>query len=570
MKTKIAQSIAKLLGNVNVEDLMALMEVPSEERLGDLALPCFSLAKFLRKNPKIIAEELEEGMVTEQSALGIRQIEAVNGYLNIFMERTAYVAGCVSRLQEAHFGMAQTGMGKTICMDYSSPNIAKNFHVGHLRTTVIGNSLYKIFSELGYQVVRINHLGDWGTQFGKLIVAYKRWSSKEAVEEKGIEELLRIYVKFNAEAEKEQGLKNEARSWLVKMEQNDEEALAIWQWFKEISMVEFERVYDLLGISFDSYVGESFYRDKVPALVEELQKKGLLQESQGANVIDLSEYDMPPCLITKSDGASIYHSRDIAAVLYRKEKYNFEKCLYVTGLEQTLHFKQVFKAVEIMGYDWTEGLVHVPYGLVSLAGAKLSTRSGNIIYAEDILKEAIERAKEAVEAKNPNLSNKDKVAHMVGVGAVIFHDLFHQRIKNVDFSWEEVLSFEGTSGPYVQYTYARAKSVLRKAVAEQGGCLKTVTDVNFSKLTDDYSYALIKRLAGYEEAVQKAAERYEPSVIAKYLISVATAFNKFYHECPILKAEGEEKQVRLMLVDLTQKVIAQACGLLGMECPEEM
>lgn len=565
MKNKIAESIVKLLENGNVEEVAEMLETPPEESMGDFALPCFAFAKVRRKSPKIIAEELTAGLSEKKDELGISRIEAVNGYMNLYMERGSYVKACVEKLNAEGFGVGKPGGGKTVCMDYSSPNIAKNFHVGHLRTTVIGNSLYKIYDKLGYDVVRINHLGDWGTQFGKLIVAYKLWSSKEEVEEKGIEELLRIYVKFNEEKDNDPTLIEEARQWLVKMEQDDPEALGFWQWFKEISMIEFERIYDMLGISFDSYIGESFYRSRVPALVEELKAKNLLVESQGANVVDLAAFDMPPCLITKSDGASIYHSRDMAAVLYRKETYGFEKCLYVTGLEQTLHFKQVFKAIELMGYDWTEGLVHIPYGLVSLDGAKLSTRGGNIIYAEDILKEAIERAMSAIMNKNPNLENKEEVAHMVGVGAVIFHDLFNQRIKNIDFNWDEVLSFEGTSGPYVQYTYARAKSILRKADYQKPG-----KEVDFNKLTDDYSFKLIKELLGYEEAIKKAAEKYEPSVIAKYLISIASVFNKFYHECPILKAEEEEKLAKLYLVDLTQGIIKECCELLGIKCPEEM
>ncbi len=565
MKNKIAESVVKLLENGSLEEVAGMLEMPPEESMGDFALPCFAFAKVLRKSPKIIAEELAAGLEEQKVGLGIGRIEAVNGYVNLYMERGSYVKACVEKLMTEGFGVDKSGTGKTICMDYSSPNIAKNFHVGHLRTTVIGNSLYKIYDKLGYKVVRINHLGDWGTQFGKLIVAYKLWSSKEEVEEKGIEELLRIYVKFNVEKDANPSLVEEARQWLVKMEKDDPEALGFWEWFKEISMIEFERVYDMLGISFDSYIGESFYRSKVPALVEELKAKNLLVESQGANVVDLAAFDMPPCLITKSDGASIYHSRDMAAVLYRKETYGFEKCLYVTGLEQTLHFKQVFKAIELMGYDWTEGLVHIPYGLVSLDGAKLSTRGGNIIYAEDILKEAIERAMSAIMNKNPHLTNKEEVAHMVGVGAVIFHDLFSQRIKNIDFNWDEVLSFEGTSGPYVQYTYARAKSILRKAKYQ-----KSDKAVNYEKLTDDYSFKLVKELLGYEETVKKAAERYEPSVIAKYLISLASAFNKFYHECPILKAEEEEKLAKLYLVDLAQGVIKECCELLGMKCPEEM
>lgn len=565
MKKKICQYLSKVLLEMSEEELMKTMEIPPEEKMGDLALPCFAMAKKMRKNPMQIASELVKKLNEQKDELGIEKVESVGAYCNIHLKRDLFVEKCFESLQKDKYGVSQIGAGKTVCMDYSSPNIAKNFHVGHLRTTVIGNSLYKIYQKLGYDVVRINHLGDWGTQFGKLIVAYKLWSSEELVKEKGIEELLRIYVKFENESKKSESLIVEAREWFVKMEQNDPEALEIWNWFKDISMVEFERIYDLLGISFDSYLGESFYRDKVPALVEKLKEMKLLVESQGAQVIDLEKYDMPPCLITKSDGGSIYHSRDIAAILYRKEKYNFEKCLYVTGLEQSLHFKQIFTAIEVMGYDWGDGLIHVPYGLVSLAGEKLSTRGGNIIYAEDILKEAIERAYNAIIEKNPSLNDKEETAKKVGVGAIIFHDLFNQRIKNVDFSWKEVLNFDGTTGPYAQYTYARAKSVLRKA-----GKAVEASEVDYATLTDDVTYNLVKVLAGYEDAVINAAEKNEPSVVARYVISLATAFNKFYHDCTILQAEEKEKKARLLLTDKVQKILCEACGLLGMECPEEM
>lgn len=565
MKEKICHYLSGIVEEISAEEFLDMMETPPEEEMGDLALPCFGLAKKLHRNPKIIADEIAEKLNAQKDALCIERVENVGAYCNIFWNRKAYVEDCLSQLQMENLGVTQTGMGKTICMDYSSPNIAKNFHVGHLRTTVIGNSLYKIYQKLGFQVVRINHLGDWGTQFGKLIVAYQLWSNEEMVREKGIEELLRIYVKFNAEAEHDAQLITEAREWFVKMEQNDPQAIGIWEWFKQISMVEFEHVYQLLGITFDSYVGESFYRDKVPALVEELKKKNLLVESQGAQVIDLEEYQMPPCLITKSDGSSIYHSRDIAAVLYRKEKYNFAKCIYVTGLEQSLHFKQVFKAIEVMGYDWADTLVHVPYGLVSLDGEKLSTRNGNIIYAEDILKEAISRAETAILEKNPDLGDKAEVARMVGVGAVIFHDLYNQRIKNIDFSWKDVLNFEGSTGPYVQYTYARAKSVLRKY-----GRPVDFDQVDCNMLTDNVSYHLIKLLGGYEDAVKNAAEKCEPSVVARYVMNLAVAFNKFYHDCAILKAEEPVKQARLALTELTQRVLQDGCGLLGLACPEEM
>lgn len=599
----------------SAEKIMQLLETPPEDTMGDLALPCFSMAKILRMSPAKIAEELAKALTQQVNAqpemqqvlkseevtlakgekvietLGIAKVEAVNGYLNIYLDPMMYVGNCLAQLEQPDFGLQKSGVGKTVCMDYSSPNIAKNFHVGHLRTTIIGNSLYKIYNKLGWKVVRINYLGDWGTQFGKLIVAYHKWSSKETVEAKGIEELMRIYVKFTAESEQDETLIEEARKWFVRMEQDDGEALAIWQWFKEISLVEFERVYQLLGTEFDTYSGESISRGKVPSLVEELHQKQLLTESQGAYVIDLSEYDMPPCLILKKDGGSIYHSRDIAALLYRKQEYGFAKCLYVTGMEQALHFKQVFQAIEVMGYDWKDELVHVPYGLVSLQGAKLSTRSGNIIYAEDILKEAIQRALHAVEQKNPNLSDKETVAEMVGVGAVIFHDLYNQRIKNVDFSWDEILSFEGTTGPYVQYTYARAKSILRKAA---GGLKKNCnvddrgsecSGVSYAQLfsgqtigkeefcavmSEGTAYALLKTLMGYADAVEKAAQKYEPSVLARYVIEVATAFNRFYHECPILQASETVKTARLKLVQITCDVIADVCGLLGMKCPEEM
>ncbi len=558
------ESISHSLSEISVEMIMNLFEVPTENNMGDLALPCFALAKLLRKNPAVIANELAAEL-QEKKIEGIEKIETVKGYLNIFLKREMYIRRALEKSTSDNHGVKQIGEEKVVCMDYSSPNIAKNFHVGHLRTTIIGNSLYKIYDKLGYQVVRINHLGDWGTQFGKLIVAYLRWSSKEAVEQDGLEELLRIYVKFSKEAKESEYLMEEAREWFVKMEQEDEEALAVWNWFKEISMVEYKRIYDLLNISFDSYIGESYFRSLVPDLVKQLEEKQLLVESQGAKVVDLSAYDMPPCLILKNDGGSIYHSRDIAAALYRKNTYHFEKCFYVTGLEQTLHFKQVFKAIELMGYDWYDELVHVPYGLVSLEGAKLSTRNGNIVYAVDILEESMKRAMDAIIEKSPELDEKETVARQVGVGAVIFHDLFNQRTKNIDFVWDEVLSFDGTTGPYVQYTYARAKSILRKGHSDFA-----IKDVDFSKLEDDRSYELVKILDGYEAAVVEAMQRNEPSIVARYLIKLTTRFNKFYHDCPILQAEEECKKARLYMVNAVQAVIADACGLLGMECPEEM
>ncbi len=565
MKKILSNMIIKHLDGFSEKEVELLLEIPPESSMGDYSLPCFSLSQKLKKSPVIIANQLKSELESDMDKGVISDIQNLNGYLNIYLNKSSYIKHIFEKSYHLNMGISSESNGKVICMDYSSPNIAKNFHVGHLRTTVIGNSLYKIYQKLGYKVIRINHLGDWGTQFGKLIVAYKNWSSKDQVEQYGIEELLRIYVLFNSEAERKPELKEEARYWFSKMEQGEEEALSIWEWFKEISLKEYERVYHLLRVEFDYYTGESFYMDQVPALVTQLKEKGLLEESQGANIVSLEKYHMPPCLITKSDGSSIYHSRDMAAVLYRKKEYAFEKCLYITGLEQKLHFAQVFKAIEEMGYDWTDGLVHIPYGLVSLDGEKLSTRTGNIIYAEDILKEAVYRSSKLIAQKNSSLQDKEQIAEMVGVGAVIFHDLFNQRIKNVNFSWDEVLSFEGASGPYVQYTYARAKSILRKGNVE-----KVNVKIDVDMLMDEVSYELVKELSKYEDKIEEAASRYEPSVIARYVWGLATAFNKFYHDCNILNAEKRVKEARLVLVDLTQKTIKDAMGLLGIQCPEEM
>lgn len=565
MKTDMIGLFEDYSEEVSEEEICAVIEVPPDETMGDYAIPCFSFAKKLHKSPTVIAKDMKEYLESKKANGVISEVKNVGGYCNIFLDRKNEVKNILKTASGPDFGVKKCGTGKTICMDYSSPNIAKNFHVGHLRTTIIGNSLYKIFEKLGYKVVRINHLGDWGTQFGKLIVAYQRWSSQEAVLKNGIEELLRIYVKFNEEKEKDPDLMNQARAWFVKMEQNDEEAIQIWNWFKEMSMKEFERVYELLGMSFDYYIGESFYRSQVPALARELEEKGLLAESEGARVIKLDEYDMPPCMILKNDGGSIYHSRDIAAILYRKDTFDFDTCIYVTGSEQTLHFKQVFKVIELMGYEWYEGLVHVPYGLVSLDGEKLSSRTGNIIYAEDILREAMKRAYGAILEKNPELKNKEETAKQVGVGAVIFHDLFNQRIKNVDFKWNEVLSFEGTTGPYVQYTYARACSILKKAET-----LPNMEKADPEFLVDDISYKLIRIINRYEDAINAAAENYEPSIVARYIITLATEFNRFYHECNILRAGGEIKNSRLAVVNIVAQIIKEACSLLGMECPNEM
>ncbi len=564
MKEILCDLVAKYLNGFTKDEIISFLEVTSNPDMGDFSLPCFTMAKKLKKSPIRIAEELKLSIMQDEETSVISELKVVNGYLNFFINRELYIHKVINLAMENDYGVSDEGKGKVIAMDYSSPNIAKNFHVGHLRTTIIGNSLYKIYDKLGYQVIRINHLGDWGTQFGKLIVAYKNWSSKEQVQEKGIEELLRIYMLFSAKAEKNPELNEEARAWFARMEQGDEEALSIWKWFNDISMIEFQRIYKMLGVEFDYYTGESFYMKEVPVLVEKLKEKKLLEESEGANIINLKDYNMPPCLITKKDGSSIYHSRDIAAVLYRKQQYKFDKCIYVTGTEQNLHFAQVFKVVELMGYEWHQELMHVPYGLVSLKGAKLSTRNGNIIYAEDMLNEAIERSTTIIEQKNPLLKDKESVAKKVGIGAVIFHDLYNQRIKNVDFSWEDILNFDGATGPYVQYTYARSKSILRKV----GNAINI--DINAKLLSDEASYNLIKNIALYPEKIKEAAKRYEPFIISRYMINLSSAFNKFYQECNIMNVNKELQEARLLLVELTGKIIKEGMGLLGIECPEEM
>lgn len=563
MKNKIIDLITDSIEELDRETVSRILEIPPQEDMGDFAFPCFQLAKIFRKAPNLIAQEVAEKINKTDF---VSKVAAMGPYVNFFIDRTMFVSEMLKQVSVDNYGSSEIGCGKTICIDYSSPNVAKNFHVGHLRTTLIGNSIYRIYKKLGYRVERINHLGDWGTQFGKLIVAYKKWGSKEAVEQNGISELMKIYVKFHEEAEKDDTLNDEARAWFVKMEQGDEEALSIWEWFKDISLIEYKRIYELLNVDFDSYAGESFYRDKTSAVVDELKEKGMLEESEGAFIVDLEKYDMTPCLIMKKDGSSIYATRDLAAIFYRKKTYDFEKCIYVTGMEQKLHFAQVFKVVELMGYEWAKtDLIHVPYGLVSLEGGKLSTRSGNIIYAEDILRESVSKIKEVINDKNPDLQDKEEVAKMVGIGAIIFNDLYNQRIKDVTFSWDKIHSFDGETGPYVQYTYARAASVLRKT-----GITDVPEEIDSSLLTDEASVSLLKELIRFPEVVETAAERLEPSVVARFVMSVAQAFNHFYHENQCNVEDEKLKRARVKLVIIAKKAIKDGLDLLGMKCPEQM
>lgn len=561
MKNKVVDLLLENTEGLTREELVQLVEIPPKTELGDFAFPCFRLAKVYRKAPQVIAQELKEKI---GDADFLSRIEVQGGYLNFFVDKAKFARHIVESYNAAtNYGDSTEGNGQTICIDYSSPNVAKNFHVGHLRTTIIGNSLHKIYKKLGYNVVRINHLGDWGTQFGKLIVAYKKWGSKEAVERDGISELMSIYVKFHDEAEKDPSLNDEARAWFTKMEHGDEEALSIWRWFLDISLKEFMRVYDILGMEFDSYNGESFYNDKMAAVIKELKEKGLITVSDGAQIVDLEPYNMPPCLITKKDGSSLYATRDISAALYRQNTYHFTKCLYVTGLEQKLHFAQWFKVIELMGYDWYKGLVHIPYGLVSLKSGKISTRKGNVLYAEDILNESIQKIREIIAEKNPDLPDKETVAKQVGIGAIIFNDLYNQRIKDVIFDWDKLLNFDGETGPYVQYTYARAASVMRKV-----GDIPTTYD--YDVLTDEASMALLKEISRYPEVVKDASEKYEPFVIARYAVALAQAFNKFYHDCQINVEDDNVKYTRANVVNMTKSILKDALDLLGIACPEQM
>ena len=561
MKAQIIDIIAKA-ANLDTETVSNLIEIPPKADMGDYAFPCFQLAKTLRKAPPMIAADIAEAIGESEI---IDKLEVKGAYLNFFLKKEIFVKSMVEKSTTANFGSSTIGAGKSICIDYSSPNVAKNFHVGHLRTTIIGNSLYKIYSKLGYQVERINHLGDWGTQFGKLIVAYKAWGSKEAVEKDGVAELMKLYVKFHDEAEKDDSLNDQARDWFTQMEHGNEEALAIWQWFVDISLKEYKGTYELLGMEFDHYLGESFYRDKTADVVNRLTNAKLLKESEGAQIVDLEEYNMAPCLIMKKDGSSIYATRDLAAIFYRKATWNFDKCLYVTGQEQKLHFAQVFKVVELLGNEWaTDSLVHIPYGLVSLEGAKLSTRSGNIIYAEDILLEAIDKVKDIIAEKNPNLENKDEVAKIVGVGAILFNDLYNQRIKDVSFKWDKVLNFDGETGPYVQYTYCRCASILRTIAYDVNA------DIDYSLLLDDEAIALLKEINRFPQVVADAAEKYEPSIVARFAMDVAQSFSRFYNACRVNVEDEALRNARGKLVEITKTTLKDALDLLGIQCPEQM
>ena len=559
----IAQAIAQA-AELEVSDIETAVEIPADTKMGDYAFPCFRLAKTLRKAPPLIAQDIVSKLVKPDF---VSDIQVVGAYINFYVDKSVYVKNILTKVLEekGDYVNSELGKGKTIVLDYSSPNIAKPFHIGHLRSTAIVNALYNIYKTLGYKCVGINHLGDWGTQFGKLIVAYKKWGNKEAVEKDDIKELSRIYVKFHQEADKDPSLNDEARAWLVKMQEGDKEALDLWKWFCDISMLEFNRIYKRLGVSFDSYAGESFYNDKMAAVVEEIKEKNLLTESQGAQIVDLEKYNMPPCLILRSDGGTLYPTRDISAAIYRKETYDFDKCIYITALDQNLHFAQWFKVIDLMGYEWAKDLVHVPFGLVSLGDGKLSTRQGHVVLMEDILNQSVEKTRGIIESKNPNLENKEAVAEEVGIGAIIFDDLYNSRIKNVVFDLEKMLSFEGETGPYAQYTHARACSILRKA-----GVDSIEGSVDTTLLTDEASVNVCKALDEFPAKFVDAAEKNEPYIITRHIIEICKAFNKFYNENNIMNSEGELKKARLAVVMAVRDAIKKGLETIGLKAPEQM
>lgn len=559
-KELIASELAKVIDSLDQDAILNLLEQPKSSDLGDIAFPAFSLAKVERKAPQAIAADIAEKI--DQSAF--EKVVATGPYVNFFLDKSKISDQVIKSVIEAgaDYGQQDEGHGQNITIDLSSPNIAKPFSVGHLRSTVIGDALSNIFRKMGYNTIKINHLGDWGKQFGLLMVAYKKWGSKEAVEANPIDELLKLYVRINAEIENDPELDEEGRKWFKKLEDGDPEATELWQWFRDESLVEFNRIYKLLGVEFDSLNGEAFYNDKMDEGVQILEDKGLLKESKGASIVELDDVNLPPAMIKKSDGATLYITRDIATAMYRARTYNFVKNIYAVGQEQSNHFRQLKAVLKKMGFDWSNDMVHVDFGLVTKNRQKLSTRKGNIILLEPTLQEAISRAKAQIEEKNPELENKEEVAHAVGVGAVKFYDLKTDRRNGYDFDLEAMVSFEGETGPYVQYAYARIQSILRKANFTPS------TDATYS-LSDPESWEIIKLLQDFSRVVKRAAENYDPSLIAKYAINLAQAFNKYYAHTRILD-ESPERESRLALSYSTAVVLKEALRLLGVDAPEKM
>ncbi len=580
IKQKTAKAIAAALEKIgavdalNVQDIASILEYPPSPENGDLAFPCFRLSKALRKAPPVIANDIKESLTLCE---GIERAETAGGYLNFYFDRTVFASELLSEISKkgALYGSSNEGEGKTVVLDYSSPNICKPFHIGHLGTTVIGHSIKRLHEFSGYKCIGINYLGDWGTQFGKLMVAYRKWGNKEAVENGGIDVLVDLYVRINREIDGDPdngipqniALADEARAEFHKLEMGDEDNIALWKWFKEISLKEYEKTYAQLDISFDSYLGESFYTDKMPAQVQKLRDMGLIKLDDGASIVDLSDYKMPPCLILKRDGSTLYPTRDIAAAVYRHETYDFDKCIYVTADQQSLHFKQWFKVVELMGYDWYDKLVHIPYGTISVAGVKLSTRHGNVLLLRDVFGQAVDKVRSVINEKNPELENKESVAEAVGIGAIIYYYLLGSTNKSSSFVMDDALSFDGNTGPYAQYTYARTCSILAKA-KESGFAPSNGSNVI---ITSDEEFELSKMLALFPEKVKSALDMYEPSVITHYIFDVATAFNRFYHNCQVLGADDDKvRATRLALTESTGHVLKSAFSLICMKAPEKV
>ncbi len=566
LKKKIAESIARAVAEkypaatVTADEIAEMLEYPPDPAMGDLAFPCFKLSRALRAGPPQIAATLAGAVACDE----VGKIEVAGGYLNFFINCNAFALRVINAVTEEGdmYGSPRCGEGKTVVLDYSSPNVAKPFHIGHLGTTVIGHSLKLLHEFAGYHCIGINHLGDWGTQFGKLIVAYRKWGSREEVERGEIDELVRLYVRFHEEAEKDESLNDAARAEFTKLEAHDEENIALWKWFIEISLREYQKTYGQLGISFDSYNGESFYTDKMPRQIEVMREKNILTLDDGATVVNLDAYNMPVCLILKRDGSTLYPTRDIAAAVYRKETYDFDKCIYVTSAGQSLHFAQWFKVIELMGYDWADRLVHVPYGTVSINGAKLATRTGNVVLLKDLFAQAIEKAHAITAEKNPNLENLDEVAESVGVGAIIFHYLMNNRMRDINFILEDALSFDGNTGPYAQYTYARTASILAKAGGEGN---MTAYDMN------DAEAGLAKTIATFPEVVKAALADYEPSCITRYILDLCAAFNRFYHDCQIISCEEPAvRDARIAMTAAAHTVLGRALTLICMKKTERI
>ena len=566
---RIADLIAPQVEGLEKEEIRSMIETPADSKMGDYAFPCFKLAKILRKAPPMIAKGIAEAIGDDAM---FEKVEQVNAYVNMFLKKDAFAKEVVSEVVAAgdDYGKCSLGEGKTVIVEYSSPNIAKPFHIGHIRSTVIGASIAKIYDNLGFKVVRINHLGDYGTQFGKMIVAYRRWGNKQDVIDAPIKTLLSYYTKFHVEAENDPTLEDEARATFTKLENGEPEEQALWQWFRDESLKEFSRVYDMLGITYDSYAGESFYSDKMPRFVKELEEKGLLEEDNGAQLVRLDDYGLTPALITKSDGSTLYITRDIAAAVYRKETYDFYKNIYVVASQQNLHFQQWIQILELMGYDWARSCIHVPFGLVSLEDGTMSTREGRVVFLEDVLNGAVDKTREIIKEKNPDADAEtvEDIAKAVGIGAVVFNELSNYRIKDYVFSWEHVLNFEGETGPYVQYTHARACSILRNAGDDIVAKAKAGFDAKY--LTGESAHELSRLLYELPEVIVEAGEKYDPSRGTRHIVDIAQAFNKFYHDEHILVDNEDEKIAKVAMVLAAKSAIRNGLDLLCMKAPEKM